>query len=84
MVVDGAAARATVRIAGGMPGVSSTRMIAAAEQVETVPAGRWWSRRGGRRQGRHCNAIEAAYARADLFERRRLMDDLAEYIEGQP
>jgi len=31
------------------------------------------------------NKVEAAYARSDLFERRRLlMDDWAEYLAGRP
>ena len=31
------------------------------------------------------NRVEAAYARSDLFERRRiLMDDWAAYINGEP
>ena len=28
------------------------------------------------------NRTEAAYARSDLFERRRLMDEWAEYLDG--
>ena len=31
------------------------------------------------------NKVEAAYARSDLFERRRLlMDDWAAYLDGRP
>ena len=31
-----------------------------------------------------CNRVEAAYARSDLFERRRvLMDDWARYLAGE-
>ena len=29
------------------------------------------------------NPVEAAYARSDLFERRRLMDDWAAYLTGE-
>ena len=29
------------------------------------------------------NKVEAAYARSDLFERRRLMGDWAEYLAGR-
>ena len=29
------------------------------------------------------NPVEAAYARSDLFERRRLMDDWAAYLGGE-
>ena len=29
------------------------------------------------------NKAEATYARSDLFEQRRLMDDWAEYLDGE-